>query len=121
MRVSMAGNPVQTRLVARDGLPVQQIPKASTSLAALPPQPRASRPSWNEFIEKTIALSAEQNQGSAVLSRLCKPELKTCVLAVAYLLKDGRQALATVFQGVDGSVTRQKCARVMSPTTQETA
>ena len=108
MRVSMVGNPVQTRLVARDRLPVQQIPEASTSLAALPPQPRASRPSWNEFIEKTIALSAEQNQGSAVLSRLCKPELKTCVLAVAYLLKDGRQALATAFQGVDGSITRRE-------------
>jgi hypothetical protein len=108
MRVSMVGNPVPTRPVARDRLPVRQIPEASTSLAALPPQPKASRPSWNEFIEKTIALSAEQNQGSAVLSRLCKPELKTCVLAVAYLLKDGRQALATVFQGLDGSITRRE-------------
>ena len=102
------GNPVQTRLVATDGLPVRQIPEAGASLATLTPQPSASRPSWNEFIDKTIALSAEQNQGSAVLSRSCKPELKTCVLAVAYLLKDGRQALATVFQAVDGSITRRE-------------
>ncbi len=108
MRVSMAGNPVQTRLAATDGLPVQQIPEAAASLATSTPQPRASRPSWNEFIDKTIALSAEQNQGSAVLSRLCKPELKTCVLAVAYLLKDGRQGLVTAFQGVDGSITRRE-------------
>jgi len=77
-------------------------------LAAPTPQPSASRPSWNEFIDQTIALSAEQNQGSAVMSRLCKPELKTCVLAVAYLLKDGRQALATVFQAEDGSITRRE-------------
>jgi hypothetical protein len=77
-------------------------------LATLTPQPKASRPSWTEFIDKTIALSAEQNKGSAVLSRLCKPELKMCVLAVAYSLKDGRQGLATVFQGVDGSITRRE-------------
>jgi len=103
-----AGNPVQTRLAATDAPPVQQIPEAAASLAAPTPQPGASRPSWNEFIDKTIALSAEQNQGSAVLSRLCKPELKTCVLAVAYLLKDGRQALATVFQAEDGSIARRE-------------
>jgi hypothetical protein len=102
------GNPVQTRLAATGAPPVQQIPEAAASLATPTPQPSASRPSWNEFIDKTIALSAEQNQGSAVLSRLCKPELKTCVLAVAYLLKDGRQALATAFQAVDGSITRRE-------------
>jgi hypothetical protein len=99
---------VQTRLAATDAPPIQQIPEAAASLAAPTPQPRASRPSWNEFIDKTIALSAEQNRGSAVMSRLCKPELKTCVLAVAYLLKDGRQGLATVFQAEDGSITRRE-------------
>jgi len=102
------GNPVQTRLAATGAPPVQQIPEAAASLATPTPQRSASRPSWNEFIDKTIALSAEQNQGSAVLSRLCKPELKTCVLAVAYLLKDGRQTLATAFQAVDGSITRRE-------------
>src|SRR5207302_1356269 len=55
-----AGNPVQTRLAATEAPQVQQIPEAAASLAALTPQPRASRPSWNEFIDKTIALSAEQ-------------------------------------------------------------
>jgi hypothetical protein len=108
MGVSMAGRPMQTRAVATDGRPVQQIPGESTSLATLTPQPRASRPSWTEFIDKAIALSAEQNQGSAALSRLCKPELKTCVMAVAYLLRDGRQGLATVIQGVDGNITRRE-------------
>jgi hypothetical protein len=103
-----AGNPVQTRLMPAGAPSVQQIPEDSRSLATLTPQPKASRPSWTEFIDKTIALSAEQNKGSAVLSRLCKPELKMCVLAVAYSLKDGRQGLATVFQGVDGSITRRE-------------
>ena len=61
-----------------------------------------------EFIDKAIALSAEQNHGSAALSRLCKPELKTCVMAVAYLLKDGRQGLATVIQSAEGNITRRE-------------
>jgi len=108
MGVSMPGRPMQTRVVATDGLSVRQIPGESTSLATLTPQARVSRPSWTEFIDKAIALSAEQNQGSAALSRLCKPELKTCVMAVAYLLKDGRQGLATVIQGVAGNITRRE-------------
>ncbi len=108
MGVSMPGRPMQTRVVATDGRPVQQIPGEATSLATLTPQARVSRLSWTEFIDKAIALSAEQNQGSAALSRLCKPELKTCVMAVAYLLKDGRQGLATVIQGVDGNITRRE-------------
>ena len=90
------------------GLPGQQIPGESTSLATLTPQAKVSRPSWTEFIDKAIALSAEQNHGSAALSRLCKPELKTCVMAVAYLLKDGRQGLATVIQSAEGNITRRE-------------
>jgi hypothetical protein len=99
---------MQTRAVATDGRPVQQIPRESTSVATLTPPAKVSRPSWTEFIDKAIALSAEQNQGSAALSRLCKPELKTCAMAVAYLLKDGRQGLATVIQAVDGNITRRE-------------
>ena len=107
MGVSMPGRPMQSRLAAT-GLPGQQIPGESTSLATLTPQAKVSRPSWTEFIYKAIALSAEQNHGSAALSRLCKPELKTCVMAVAYLLKDGRQGLATVIQSAEGNITRRE-------------
>jgi hypothetical protein len=108
MGVSMPGRPMRAPMVATDGRPVQQVPGESTSLATLTPPARINRPSWTEFIDKAIALSAEQNQGSAALSRSCKPELKTCAMAVAYLLKDGRQGLATVIQGVDGNITRRE-------------
>jgi hypothetical protein len=67
-----------------------------------------SRQAWNEFIEKTIALSAEQNQGHAALSRVCKSDSKECIMQVAYLLKDGRKALATVVQDGNGNTTRRE-------------
>jgi len=108
MGVSAAGKPIQTRLVTTDGLPIQQLPDQATSLATLAPQPRASQRSWSEFIDKTIALSADQNEGRAVLSRLCDPELKTCVMAVTYLLKDGRQGLASIVQAMDGNIARRE-------------
>jgi hypothetical protein len=108
MGISDAGKSLQAGLVATDGAPVHQIPEESRSLATQTPQTRASRPSWNEFIDKAIALSAEQNGGSAIMSRLCKPEFRTCVMTVAYLLKDGRQGLAKVIKGEDGSISRRE-------------
>jgi hypothetical protein len=102
------GKPTQTRRVASDELPAQQIRDQAVSVATLTPQPRANRPSWNEFIDKTIALSADQNQGRADLSRVCNQELRMCVMAVAYLLEDGRHGLATIVQAMDGSITRRE-------------
>jgi hypothetical protein len=45
--------------------PTQQVPDESTS-SSLNPQPSetTSNYSWNSFIDKAIAISAEQNQGS---------------------------------------------------------
>jgi hypothetical protein len=110
MGVTKAGTSVQTRQVATDGSSVQQPPAEFAALAAVTPQARASTgaPSWNEFIDKVAKLSAEQNGGTAALSRLCQPELKNCVLGLAYLLKDGRQGLAVVIQDVNGKTIRRE-------------
>jgi len=110
MGVKMAGTSVQTKQVATDGSSVQQPPAEFAALAAVTPQARASTgaPSWNEFIDKVAKLSAEQNGGTAALSRLCQPELKNCVLGLAYLLKDGRQGLAVVIQDVNGKTMRRE-------------
>jgi hypothetical protein len=98
--------------------PTQAVAASERGLAAQPPPATPSgdssitvtpgRPSWSEFIEKTIALSAEQNDGSAVLSRSCKAELKECSMAVAYQLPDGRQGLALAVQDRSGNITRRE-------------
>jgi hypothetical protein len=107
MGVMMAGMPPQTRQVA-----TEQVPEELASLATLAPGARASTssPSWNEFVDKVAKLSAEQNDGHPVLSRLCQPEFNNCVLGVAYALKDGRQGMAVVIQDEHGkSVRREVC------------
>jgi hypothetical protein len=111
MGVMMAGTSAQTRQVARDGLSVQQTPGEFASLASVTPQARTAStdaPSWNEFIDRVAKLSAEQNDGNAALSRLCQPELKNCVLGLAYSLQDGRQGLAVVIQDVRGKTMRRE-------------
>lgn len=81
---------------------------AAASPDSPPAKPTTNRPAWNEFIEKAIALSAQQNQGNAILKRLCRPELKECIMAVAYQLPDGRQVLAKATQDANGNVTRRE-------------
>ena len=111
MGVRMAGEPVQTGQVVTEGSSVDQIVgREFTSLTAITPQAKASTsaPSWNDFIEKVAKLSAEQNDGNAALSRLCQPELKNCILGLAYLLKDGRQGLAVVIQDLHGKTMRRE-------------
>jgi hypothetical protein len=110
MGVKIVRNLDQARNVAAEKPPAQQLPGESTSLASLNSQPKAttSNYSWNAFIDKAIAISAEQNQGSAAISRLCKPESRECIMTVAYLLEDGRRGLATVIQDATGNVTRRE-------------
>jgi hypothetical protein len=72
------------------------------------PKAPATKFSWNVFIDQIIALSAEQNQGRAALSRSCKPDSKECIMQVAYLAKDGRKGLATVVQDGNGNITRRE-------------
>jgi hypothetical protein len=85
--------------------PVAAAPPASASPSA---EQATNRPSWNAFIEKAIALSAEQNHGSAMLRRSCTTDSKECIMAVAYLLTDGRQGLATAIQDANGNITRRE-------------
>jgi hypothetical protein len=94
MGVSMAGVPMQTKQVATTGLSVQQ---ASTSATG-----------WNEFIDKVSKVSADQNDGKPILSRLCQPDHDNCILGLEYLLPDGRKGLAVVIQDVKGKTLRRE-------------
>jgi hypothetical protein len=97
----------QARYVAAEEPPAQQKPDASTSPASQPGA-TTSPQSWNAFIDKAIAISAEQNRGSAAISRSCKPESRECIMTVAYLLAGGRQGIATVIQNAAGNITRRE-------------
>jgi hypothetical protein len=95
--------------VRSDGPADRQKSNVETMATITPPAAKIeSRPVWSEFIEKMIALSAEQNKGTAVLTRSCKQESRECAMAVAYLLKDGRQGLATMFQDANGNIKRRE-------------
>jgi len=107
MGVRTLGVNVQPTQIARETAIVAQKP-ASAAPMTTPAKPTADRSSWDEFIQRTIALSAEQNEGSAVLRRACKPELRECVMAVAYRLPDGRQGLATAVEDEGGNITRRE-------------
>ncbi len=82
--------------------------EVETLAIAHPAEKIENRPVWNAFIDNMIALSAEQNKGTATLMRSCKSESRECAMAVAYLLKDGRQGLATAFQDANGNVKRRE-------------
>ena len=94
MGVSMAGLPTQTKHVAAEGVSVQQ---GSTSATG-----------WNEFIDKVSKVSADQNDGKPILSRLCQPDLDNCILGLEYLLPDGRKGLAVVIQDAKGKTLRRE-------------
>jgi hypothetical protein len=110
MGVKTLRNFDQERLVAARNPSVQHASNKSTAQASLTPPRSASTNihSWNALIEKAVAISAEQNQGSAAISRLCKPESRECIMTVAYLLADGRRGLATVVQDATGGTTRRE-------------
>lgn len=109
MGVKIVRNIDQARAAATESSPAQQPPdESSRSSPNAQPSATTSNYSWNAFIDKAIAVSAEQNGGSAAMSRFCQPGSKECIMAVAYLLGDGRQGLATVGQDAAGNVTRRE-------------
>jgi hypothetical protein len=109
MGVKISGS-IREQATDTNGQPDIERQAMSTTLATLAPpaKPSMNRPSWNEFIDKAIALSAEQNQGTANLVRSCKAETKECFMAVSYLLKDGRQGFATALQDQNGDIKRRE-------------
>jgi hypothetical protein len=86
---------------------------AATAMSRGPAQ-LASLPSgsngttWNDFIDAVGQLSAGQNGGNPTLSRFCQPELKNCIVTLAYKLKDGRQRLAAVIKDLKGKILRRE-------------
>jgi hypothetical protein len=110
MGVTQAKQPLESTATGKE---TAALALESNSTTSLMPKAPPNRSSWNEFIEQTIALSADQNQGRAALSRFCQADSKECLMQVSYLLKDGRKGLATVAQDGKGTSRGGKCARAM--------
>jgi hypothetical protein len=108
MGVTQARQPLQAAAAAKENAPPEPVALVSNSSPSPMPKPSPGGSSWNELIEQAIALSAQQNQGRAALSRSCKTDSKECIMEVTYLLKDGRKGLATVVQDGTGNITRRE-------------
>lgn len=86
MGTTMTGKPAQVppSQSADGGQPMQLNPNAK---AAIPPASANNEaPTWKQFIEKAMALSAQQNGGKPLLNRACQPELKLCNMAIFFKL-----------------------------------
>jgi hypothetical protein len=112
MGVTMLGKPQQTAPAIVDGSPIQQIPGPPTSLDPNAAQAKASTSpsSWDQVLEKAMALSASQNNGKAALTRFCQPELKTCTIALTYVQRNGKDGFMKVVQDMNGkAIARELC------------
>ena len=108
MGVRTLGVNVQPAQIARETVIIVQKPATDATAVIVPGKQGIDRSPWTEFIERTTALSAQQNEGKAVVRYACKAELKECTTAVAYRLPDGRQALAMTVEDDSGKVFRRE-------------
>jgi hypothetical protein len=108
MGVRTLGVNVQPAQNAPETVIVVPKPAADATAVIVPAKQATDRPPWYEFIERTTALSAQQNEGKAVVRHACQTELKECTTAVAYRLPDGRQALAMTVEDESGKIFRRE-------------
>lgn len=108
MEVSLLGKPSQ---VAQPDQPPSQQTQAAEPVDITPrAKAAATPPTWNEFIDKAIALSAQQNNGNPRMLRSCQPELKVCWNVVTFKNKDGFDTGAKVVKDMnDQIVLKEVC------------
>jgi hypothetical protein len=69
-----------------------------------------SAPTWDQFIEAVVSLSAKQNGGTPKFVRGCQPEYKLCFNVVSYIDKEGVETGAKVIKDMnDKIVVREVC------------
>ncbi len=70
----------------------------------------STAPTWENFVDRVITLSAQQNGGKARSGRNCQPELKICINAVLFKL-DGSEAMIKVTRDMNERILRREfCA-----------
>jgi hypothetical protein len=110
MGVAVGSKPAPASRVAAVETPPEEVHSApntvATSEAGAREEPAPA--TWAALIDKAMALSAEQNSGRPSIYRRCSAEAKECVMAVSYLLRDGRHGLAIMAQDANGGITRRE-------------
>ncbi len=91
---------------ARAGLPPQTAPTPSQ----VPPQPQPkAKLSWSQMVDYASTLSAQQNNGRPKTTRVCQPELKSCVTGIWYNY-EGQDWLIKKTDSISGAtVSREMC------------
>jgi hypothetical protein len=110
MGVAVGSKPAPASRVAAVETPPEEVHGAPNSVATSEAAGGKEGPApstWAALIDKVMALSAEQNHGRPSIYRRCSPEDKECVMAVDYLLRDGRHGLAFMAQDRNGDITRR--------------
>jgi hypothetical protein len=109
MGTSMVGKPSQT--LQSESQPIQQTPNGPPIDIA--PQAKATTakpPTWSEFIDAAISLSAKQNGGKPRFVRGCQPELASCFNVVSYLDQKGVETAVKVIKDMnDKIVAKEVC------------
>jgi hypothetical protein len=110
MGATMTGKPAQA---PPDQITTpQQVPSESRAVVGAPLQlpsapsrgapGSASPPSWKDLVAAAVALSKEQNGGSARFGRSCQPNLKVCTTAVLFRGKDGLDVMVKATEDMNG-------------------
>lgn len=107
METKMFGKPMQ---IATDMPGGSQLPKSITpGTQATAPTPQT--PTWAALIDRVVAVSSSQNNGKPQILRSCQPEFKTCLRAVHYKNKLGRNAFVKVTEDISGKIiAREICS-----------
>ena len=80
------------------------MPNSPTAKASTPP-------SWNDFVDLVVAISAKQNDGKPKYFRSCQPELRVCNSGVAYSDKDGKDMAVKVVKDMkEVTISREICS-----------
>lgn len=107
METKMFGKPTQTATEPYSG---SQLPKDITP-GTQATAPASHTPTWAEVIDRVIAVSSSQNNGKPQVFRTCQPEFKTCLRAIYYKNKLGKDAFVKITEDISGNIiVRELCS-----------
>jgi hypothetical protein len=108
MGTSMVGKPSQIIQSAdrpaqqtEPGVPMEITPQTKATTARTPP-------TWSEFVDAAVALSAAQNGGKPRTIRGCQPEIKLCFNVVSYLDKNGVETGVKVIKDMNDKIVMKE-------------
>jgi hypothetical protein len=109
MGTTMIGRPAQVAVQdSVSGSPSQVEPTTTPNVSSA--TKASAPPTWNEYVDNAVAISARQNNGKAMSIRSCQPEFKTCFNAVVYKDSSGVETIAKVIRDMnDKVIAREVC------------